>query len=134
MPIVPHSNQYIFRMNSPQQLVVSCDLNGYLVCKMPKDKVEVEWKIKTKWGKYTLLRDFHSRTEKYRPWERAKNTLESTPKEGQHDKQRQAIHKTLQITRHQPTQVCISPQVMVEAILLGYSQIPMIQVIVMQKL
>ena len=38
---------------------------------MLKDVVEVELKIKTKWGKYTLLRDFHTRTEKYRPWERA---------------------------------------------------------------
>ena len=55
----------------PQQLEVSCDLNGYLMCTMLKDVVEVEMKIKTKWGKYTLLRDFHTMTEKYRPWERA---------------------------------------------------------------
>ena len=55
----------------PQQLEVSCDLNGYMVCKMSNDVVEVELKIKTKWRKYTLLRDFYTRTEKYRPWERA---------------------------------------------------------------
>ena len=54
----------------PQQLEVSCDLNGYLVCKIPKDVVQVEMKIKTKWGKYTLHRDVYTRTEKYRPWER----------------------------------------------------------------
>ena len=58
-------------MNLPQQLTVSCDFKEFLVCKMPKDVVEVELKIKTKWGKYTLLKDFYTRTEKYRPWERA---------------------------------------------------------------
>ena len=55
----------------PKQLEVSCDFNGFLVCKLPKDVVQVELKIKTKWGKYALLKDFHSRTEKYRPWKRA---------------------------------------------------------------
>ena len=54
----------------PQQLNVSCDFNRFLVCKIPKDIVEVELKIKTKWGKYTLLKDFYTRTEKYRPWNR----------------------------------------------------------------
>ena len=38
---------------------------------MPKDVVEVEMKIKTKWGKYTLLSDFYMRTQKYRPCEGA---------------------------------------------------------------
>ena len=33
--------------------------------------VEVDLKIKMKWGKYMLLKDFYTRTEKYRPWERA---------------------------------------------------------------
>ena len=55
----------------PQQLNISCNFNGFLVCTIPKDVVEVELKIKTKWGKYTLLKDFYTRTEKYRPWERA---------------------------------------------------------------
>ena len=64
-------NHFYFRMNMPKQLEVSCDFDGFLVCKLPKDIVEVELKIKTKWGKYTLLKDFHSRTEKYRLWERA---------------------------------------------------------------
>ena len=58
-------------MNMPHQLEVSCDLDCYLACKMPKDVVKVEMKIKTKWGKLTLLRNFYMRTEKYRPWERA---------------------------------------------------------------
>ena len=38
---------------------------------MPKDVVEVELNIKTKCGKYMLLKDFYTRTEKYRPWQRA---------------------------------------------------------------
>ena len=53
------------------QLNVSCDFQGYLVCQMHKDVVEVELKVKTKWGKFTLAKDFHSRTEKYHPWDTA---------------------------------------------------------------
>ena len=58
-------------MNMPQQSEFSCDFNRFLVCKIPKDMVEVDLKIKIKWGKHTLLKDFYTRTEKYRPWERA---------------------------------------------------------------
>ena len=47
-------------MNQPQQLNVSFDFNGYLVCQMPPDIVEVELKIRTKWGKFILLKDFHT--------------------------------------------------------------------------
>ena len=50
-------------------LNVVCDFNGYLVCEMPKDKVEVELKIKTPWGKYTLNKTRYCRTEQYHPWD-----------------------------------------------------------------
>ena len=63
-------------MNMPQQLEVSCDLNGFLEYKIPKDMVEVDLKIKTKSGKYMLLKDFYTRTGKYRPWERADKDAE----------------------------------------------------------
>ena len=36
-------------MNQPQQLCLSCDFQGFLVCQIPKDVIEVEFKIKTKW-------------------------------------------------------------------------------------
>ena len=39
-----------------KQLNASCDFLGYLVCQMHKDVVEVELKVKTKWGKYTLIK------------------------------------------------------------------------------
>ena len=58
-------------MNMNQQLNASCDFLGYLVCQMPKDVVEVELKVKTKWGRYTLIKDFHTRTEKYCSWDSA---------------------------------------------------------------
>ena len=51
------------------QFNISCDFQGYLVCQMPKHVVEVEFNVKTKWGKFTLAKDFHSRTEKYCPWD-----------------------------------------------------------------
>ena len=62
------NNFVLFQMNQPQQLNVTCDFLGFLVCQMPTDVVEVKLKIKTKWGKFTLHKDLHTRTEKYRPW------------------------------------------------------------------
>ena len=58
-------------MNSNNALNVSCEFNGYLVCQMPAKMVEMELKIKTKRGKYTLHKDTNTRTERYCPWERA---------------------------------------------------------------
>ena len=52
-------------------LNATCDLNGYLYCQMPANTVEVEVKIKTTWGKYTLIQGDNSRTEKYHSWDRA---------------------------------------------------------------
>ena len=48
-------------MNQPQQLSFACDFQGFLVCQIPKDVIEVELKIKTKWGKCTLHMDQHTR-------------------------------------------------------------------------
>ena len=52
-------------------LNITCDLNGYLFCRMPDNTLEVEVKVKTKWGKYTLHQDSHTQTEKYYSWDRA---------------------------------------------------------------
>ena len=38
---------------------------------MPAEALEIEIKVKTKWGKFSLLQDIHTRTEKYRAWEKA---------------------------------------------------------------
>ena len=38
---------------------------------MLRDIIEMELKIKTKWGKFTLHTDQHTGTEKYRPWKMA---------------------------------------------------------------
>ena len=48
-----------------------CDLNDYLVCKMPEGTLEVEVKVKTTWGKFTLVQNTHTRTERYHTWEKA---------------------------------------------------------------
>ena len=58
-------------MSQPQPLCISLDFQGYLVCQIPKDTLEVELKIKTKWGKFTLHMDQFIRTEKYRAWRKA---------------------------------------------------------------
>ena len=54
-----------------KQLSATCDFNGLLVCQLPKDILEVELKVKTKWGNHTLIEDYHSRMERYHPWNRA---------------------------------------------------------------
>ena len=38
---------------------------------MPAEALEVEIKVKTKWGKFSMLQDTHTRTEKYPTWEKA---------------------------------------------------------------
>ena len=55
-------------MNQPQPLCISLDFQGYLVCQIPADALQVELKIKTKWGKFTLHTHQFTRTEKYRAW------------------------------------------------------------------
>ena len=42
---------------------------GFFVCVIPKDTIQLVLKIKTKWGKHALTEDHERRTEKYRPWE-----------------------------------------------------------------
>ena len=38
---------------------------------MPENVVEIELKVKTMKGKYTLIKDLYTRTERYHPWDRA---------------------------------------------------------------
>ena len=52
-------------------LNATCNLDGYLFCRMPGDTLEIEVKIKTKWGKYTMFQDNYTWTEKYCSWNRA---------------------------------------------------------------
>ena len=50
-----------------------CDfIEGFFACDIPKDAIQLVLKIKTKWGKHTLMGDHERRTEKYRLWD--KNT------------------------------------------------------------
>ena len=54
-----------------KSLNATFNLDGYLSCRMPADALEVEIKVKTKWGKFSMLWDTHTRTEKYCTWEKA---------------------------------------------------------------
>ena len=62
----PNISMLFYRMNQPKPLSIIVDFQGYLVCQIPADALEVELKIKTKWGKFTLHTDQFTRTEKYR--------------------------------------------------------------------
>ena len=48
-------------------LNATCDLDGYLFHRMPGDTLEVEIKVKTKWGKYTMFQDTYTHTENTMP-------------------------------------------------------------------
>ena len=52
-------------------LNATCNLDGCLFCRMPADTLEVEIKVKTKWGKYSMFQDTYTHTEKYCAWDRA---------------------------------------------------------------
>ena len=52
-------------------LNATCDLDRYLFFRMPADALEVEIKVKTKWGKYSMFQDTCTRTDKYHAWDRA---------------------------------------------------------------
>ena len=54
-----------------KSLNATCDLNRYLFCKMPEGALEVEVKVKTTWGKFTMIQNTHTRMEKYYTWVRA---------------------------------------------------------------
>ena len=60
-----------FKMESNKSLNATCDLDGYLFCKMPAGALEVEVRVKTTWGKFSMVQDTHTRTEKYCAWEKA---------------------------------------------------------------
>ena len=53
-----------FRMASNMSLNATCNLDGYLFCKVPAGALEVEVKVKTTWEKFNMVQDIHTRTEK----------------------------------------------------------------------
>ena len=54
-----------------KSLNATCELDGYLFCRMPAEALEVDIKVKTKWGKFSMFQDSYTRTEKYCAWDRA---------------------------------------------------------------
>ena len=54
-----------------QSLNANCNLNKYLFCRMPAGALEVQIKVKTTWGKFTMVQDVHTRMEKYHMWQKA---------------------------------------------------------------
>ena len=54
-----------------RSLNATCDLDGYLFYKMPAEVLEIEIKVKTKWGNFSMIQDIHTRTKKYHAWKKA---------------------------------------------------------------
>ena len=59
-----------FRMMARQLNVTSNFNTGYLICNIPDNTVEIVVKIKTTFGKHTLVEGRERRTVKDRPWTR----------------------------------------------------------------
>ena len=57
-------NHFHFKMAFHKSLNTICNLNDYLVCKMPKGTLEIEVKVKTTWGKFTLAQNTHTQDRK----------------------------------------------------------------------
>ena len=54
-----------------RQLNATCNFNmGYLICDIPDNTIEVVVKIKTMFGKHTLVKDRERRMVKYRLWQK----------------------------------------------------------------
>ena len=58
-------------MVSNKPLNATCDLDGYLFCKMPVGALEVGVKVKTTWENSAWSKTFTPWTEKYCAWEKA---------------------------------------------------------------
>ena len=54
-------------MTLNKSLNTTCNLDGYLFCRMPADTLEVEIKVKTKWGKYSIFQDTYTCTKSIAP-------------------------------------------------------------------
>ena len=54
-----------------KSLNATCDLDGYLFYRMHVDTLEVEIKVKTKWGKHTMFQNTYTHTEKFHSLDRA---------------------------------------------------------------
>ena len=67
-----------------QSLNTDCDLNEYLFCKMPAGALEQQIKVKTTWGKFTMVQDAHTSMEKYHTWEKAQKCPIKSRKRGHH--------------------------------------------------
>ena len=73
-------------MASNKSLNTTCSLDGYLFCKMPVGALEVEVKVKTTWGKISMVQDIHTRTEKYHMWQKAdgRSTIKARKRKAPH--------------------------------------------------
>ena len=62
---------YLILEEWPGKLNATCNFNsGYLICDIPDNTLKVVVKIKTTFGKHTLVEVQEWRTVKYRPWGR----------------------------------------------------------------
>ena len=61
-------------MSFNKSLNAACDLSRFLYGKRPTGTLEVQLKVKTTWGKFTMIQDTHTKMEKYHTWEKAQRS------------------------------------------------------------
>ena len=91
--IILFHNFFYFRMAFLKSLNATCNLNKYLFCKMPKGALEVEIKVKTTWGKFTMTQNTHTRMEKFCTWERPNDVMQNQKREGHPTRLQVCTHK-----------------------------------------
>ena len=70
IPAQFYFENFHFRMALLKSLKTAYNLNEYLFCKMPEGTLEIEIKVKTSWGKFTMIQNTHMRMERYCTWEK----------------------------------------------------------------
>ena len=64
-------------------LNAACDLNEYLYCKMPTGALDVQLKVKTTWGKFTMVQEPTPKQKSITHGRRAREILLG-PEKGKH--------------------------------------------------
>ena len=88
---------------------------------MPAGALEVEVKVKTTWGKFSMVQDIHTRTEKYHAWEKADGRTNIKTRK------RKAPHKVTSMQTKDNTSETDVPAFKGLGISLRSSQMPCIQ-------
>ena len=86
-------------MGLNKTLNATCDLDGYLFCRMPGDTLEVEIKVKTKWGSTPCFKTLIPALKSSAPGAGQIGDAACTLGGGEHPKGRNVVAMIIQLQR-----------------------------------